>query len=141
MYLAQDTRITDTASLQILANNLLGQMDLMIVRTKVRIIDYRGDTQYGVGYDIESIAVGDTCMLIDPSSPSISPSLWDEAKWDLGYWDFNPGAAIDQVAVITGLTYGFDYVDLELALLQPNQDKELLALMGKFQDFTMGQNG
>jgi len=133
-----DSRLTDQHSCEVVAQGLLNQYDRMLVRTKLRIVDYRGDANTGLGYDIESIQPGDTCQIVNPSA-NAADTLWDVSQWDVGYWDFSPAAALDQVAVIVSVTYRWDYVDLEIASLAPSQDVQLLALQTMLQDYTLGR--
>ncbi len=133
VYQYADTRITDTGTASALAQYFLNTLDQITYRFKLRIIDYRGDSQTGLGYDIETIKVGQTAQIINPTGAgqSVVP-LWDVAKWDVDVWDGSPGEALNQVTIITGLTYGFDYVDLELASFAPNQNRELVNLANRF---------
>lgn len=127
LYQLVDSRITDQAIANLLATATLAELDQMLIRTKVRLIDYRGDANVGLGYDIESIRVGDTCQIINPYGVT-NTSLWDQAVWDTNVWDYAPGAALNLVVQIVGLTYGFDYVDLELAQFAPAQQRSVLQL-------------
>lgn len=139
LLLVTDTRISDQGSINTLAQGLLALLDQVVIRTKVRIVDYRGDTQLGLGADIETIQVGDSCNIIAPNVPAQRPaSLWDTAVWDSSSWDFTPGTAFGQTAQINALTYNFDSVDLEISTLQPNQDAALMRLRNTLQDFTVG---
>lgn len=129
-----DSRITDQATADALATALLAIYDQPVYRMTLRVLDYRGDIATGIGYDIESIEVGDTCQLLNPGLAATGSSLWDNAKWDVATWDFGSGADTSQIAVIQALTYGFDYVDLEIGQLAPNQDVTLARLI---QDFVI----
>jgi len=147
LLLFNDTRVADQATLGILAQGLLNALDQMQLRTTLRIIDYRGDVNVSLGYDIETLKVGDTCTIIDPTfalSSPFAPSLWGTANWDdtsgatAAYWTYVPSSALNQITVISALTYNFDYVDVELSSLQPNQDAQLLRLRQRLEDFTLG---
>jgi hypothetical protein len=131
--LEEETRVTDTATATTLADGYLSQNDRVTLRIKVRVPDYRGSfAQPGLGYDIETLHVGDTVQIIDPLSETVvsstSQSLWDEAHWDVDYWDFAPGQGLSQVVQIQSLSYHFDYVDLELGLMQPSQDRNVFLI-------------
>lgn len=141
LLLVEDTRIGDGNSASIIAQGYLNANDRVLLRSTLRVPDYRGDETSGgatgVGYDIESLKVGDTILIVDALSPNNSKqTLWDTSTWDVDYWDYSPGAALNQVVQIVGLSYNFDYVDLELGTLQPSQDRALwrmqqrLALLG-----------
>lgn len=131
-----DTRVLDVKTAQALANGLLTQYDLEVLRTTIRVIDYRGDSQTGLGYDIETIQPGDTCSIILPASTS-NETRWDAGQWDVSDWDTSPGAALSQVAVIYSVNYQFDYVDLEIGAPAPSQDIALLQIARSLQDYTL----
>ena len=133
-----DNRVTDQATATLLADGLLAQLDAMVLRTTIRLVDYRGDAQSGMGYDIESIQPGDTCMIVNPANEA-SGTLWDVAKWDVDYWDYVPSATLQLVAIIFGVQYSFDAVDLDIGFFAPNDARDLLSLRVKFQDFSLGK--
>jgi hypothetical protein len=131
-----DNRVTDVNTAATLAQGLINTYDQMALRTKIRVVDYRGDAQTGVGYDIESIEPGDTCEIINPANEA-SANLWDVMQWDTGYWDYSPAASLQQVVTIVEVVYAFDYVDLSLAIAPPSQDRDVLKLQIQFQDFAL----
>ena len=131
-----DNRVVDQNTATILAQGLINVNDQMALRTKLRIVDYRGDAQSGIGYDIETILPGDTCQIVNPNNTA-GQNLWDVVQWNVDYWDYSPVATLQQVVTIVSVTYNFDYVDLELANFQPSQDRDVLRLQIKFQDFSL----
>lgn len=143
MTFVNDSRVTDTNTLTILANGLLTQVNHSDVRTKIRIPDYRGGKG---GYDIESLKVGDTILIVDPTAPSpqnTSNSLWDTALFDSGYWDYqlvtaNGVSIFNRVLTLVAIDYNFDYVDIEIDSLMPNLAREVHQIQIQFQDYTMG---
>ena len=135
-----DSRITDATTATTIANGLLAQYDVVATRTTMRVLDYRGDVNSGLGYDIETLQVGDTCQIYDPSTYVFGGTgTWDSTNWDASYWDFAPGTQLGQVGMIVGLTYNFDYVDMEVAIFQPSQDTQLFNIRQRLQDFTMAR--
>jgi hypothetical protein len=138
--LQNDTRVTDQTTAIILAQGILNLLDQYVVRTKIRVPDYRGSADMNIGYDIESFQVGDTVQLVDyygaPSSLT-SQSVWDTAQWDVNNWDSALLSALSPVVQIISLSYNFHYVDLELGSLQPNQDLAIFNIEQRFNDFTM----
>jgi hypothetical protein len=119
-----------------LANGLLTQYDLEQVRTTIKVVDYRGDSQTGIGYDIESIQPGDTCQIILPGSTS-NESLWDEMQWDVNDWNASAGAALSATAIIYTVSYAFDSVVLELGNAAPSQSNALLDIARSFSDYSL----
>lgn len=132
-YQYSDTRITDVATASSLAQYFLNTLDLTTYRFKLRIVDYRGDNQTGLGFDIETIKPGMTAQIINPTGAGQSNiPLWDTAVWDVDSWDGSPGEALDQVIIIQALTYNWDSIDIECASLAPSQDRRLIALANQF---------
>jgi hypothetical protein len=125
-----EPRIIDANTAQRYANAVLGQLDKVDYRATLTVVDYRGDAS-GLGYDIETISIGDSCRIADPAYNVIG-TLWDAAVWDSDVWD-HATAQIDQVVTISALTYRFDSVDLELSSLQPSQDKYLINLARQYE--------
>jgi hypothetical protein len=121
LLMVQESRISDSDTCSTYAQSLLNIYDRVRYRAQIRVVDYRGDSNQSIGYDIESIRVGQTCRIINPCS-SNNLTQWDAATWDTSPWDMAPGADLSQVSVIVGLSYHFDYVDLELSDLAPSQD-------------------
>ena len=137
--LVDETRVTDANTASTLGNGYLNAYDRVSLRAKVRVPDFRG--QYGttgLGYDIESLHVGDTVQILDAlSTNSTKATLWDQSHYDVDYWDVAPGAALNQVVVIQSIDYYFDYVDLELGLLQPSQDRALFNIQNRLQKYAL----
>ena len=159
--LVNESRITDQYTANLYAAGLLSIHDQVQYRAHVRVFDYRGDPQIGLGYDIETIHVGDTCTVVAPQTTTAPPtppsywdanftwdeswwdsspantasggSYWDVGQWDVMYWDYGPGHALGQTVVVTGVTYHFDYLDLELVALRPSQDVALARFQARLQ--------
>lgn len=140
IYFSNDSRVTDQQTASTLAQGLLTQLDRYTLRTKIRVPDYRGSPNASIGYDIESLQVGDTVQLFDnagaPSS-SAGQAVWDVAFWDNAQWDNAYQGALSPVAAIISLDYNWYYVDIELGALQPSQDLALFKVQQRFTDFTM----
>lgn len=138
----QESRITDLNTLNIIALSLLTQYNRYTVRTKVRVPDNSGP--FGMGYPIDTLKVGMTVLIIDPTAPqNVLPTLWNVATWDIDNWDFKIGVDLnsslfDHVLPIVALDYGFDYVDIELDSVMPNLSRNVYAIQQSLQDFSVG---
>lgn len=135
-----DSRVQDSNTLSTLANGALAQLNVSAVRTKLRIPDYRGGKG---GYNIESVKVGDSMLIIDPQLPG-GPlgTQWDIGHWDVDNWDTafsSPHGSLifNKILQIVALNYNFDYIDVELDNLMPNLSREVYEIRQRFQDFTM----
>jgi hypothetical protein len=136
------SNVTDENSLNVLALGLLQQLNRYTIRTRVRIPDLSG--VHSMGYAIDSMKVGDTVLVVDPTAPNSSlPTLWDKAIWNQDTWDFSIGVNLktslfDHVLPIVSIDYGYDYVDIELDSLLPNLSRNIFLIQQKFGDYTMG---
>lgn len=129
-----EPRIIDPSTASRYAAATLAQTDQVQYRSTITVADVRGDGT-ALGYDIETISVGDTCRLVDPFY-NYEYTLWDEAFFDIDTFDYPAIGIINQTVVISGLTYNFDSVDLELSILQPSQDRFLVDLANQFTTYT-----
>lgn len=161
--LVNETRITDQNTIDLYAAGLLTVNDQVQFRVSIRVFDYRGDPNVGLGYDIETIKVGQTCTILDPQTtrtPPVPQTYWDQGIWDVmywdaypqgssggaslwdtmtwdgagSYWDFSPGSALQQVMEIASIDYHFDWVDLNLVALRPSQDVALAKFSAQLQN-------
>jgi hypothetical protein len=138
LYTQSDNRVTDNHTAQILARGLLNLYDQTLIRTKVRIPDYRGDNQAGLGYDIESVHVGDMVEITDTTGGGAAPgTLWDVAHWDRDVWDITLGAALNRLVPIVEITYNWDSLDVALGSLPPSRDAAIFAIQRAFADFSV----
>lgn len=126
-----EPRLIDQTTCQAYANAVLTNTDRVDYRSKLTIVDYRGDINTSIGYDIEILSVGDTCQIINPYHNATN-TLWDQALWDTDLWDYPVTAVLYQTVIIASLIYNFDSVDIELSTLQPSQDKFLTDLANRF---------
>lgn len=133
----QDSRLTDTTSAQVVADALLAIHDVQQIRAKFRVIDYRGNSSGALGYDIESIRVGDALTILDSRSKTF-PAVYGNAVYGSSVWGQSPGAIFNQIIPVAATSYHWSYIDVEAGILAPSQDRRLFQLQRKFQDFTLG---
>lgn len=126
-----EPRIIDQNTCDRYAAATLASLDVVAYRSTLNVVDIRGSAS-GLGYDIEAIQYGDTCRIQNPFFNQ-SNSIWDGAVWDTDSWDFPPTGQVNQTVVIVGHTHQFDTVALELASLQPSQDRFLTDLALQFE--------
>ena len=99
-YIMIDTRVTEPATAQSLAQGYLDMNKDPFVRATISLIDSKGDNE--IGYDIESILPGQTCVIIDPKGNTGTQSY-----------------ALNQPMIIQSVQYDFDTVTLELSIRPP----------------------
>lgn len=138
-YSVADTRITTQAQASVLANGYLTALDRAIFRGQYRVVDYRGDAQVGIGYDIESMKVGQSVQIVTPRGASGSNTLtWDAGLWDGGaVWGGPVSAAENQVVQVVSISYDFDAITIETGNFGPSQDIALIKLAAYLQDFSV----
>lgn len=81
-----DQRVTVTATADTICNNILATKSEPELRVTLEILD--SNNGQGIGYDIESVQVGDL-VAVRNVTQQVGLSTWDVARWDEGYWDFN----------------------------------------------------
>src|SRR2546430_9554325 len=145
---------------QVIANGLLDQMNRETVRAKVKVPDYRGSPQTGLGYDIETFYVGQTVKILDVRAPSTSTvgtgdrwgsmvwgtgkwgapagaTIWGAFNWNAAAWSASVGSIFNQVVVIASISYGYFYVELELGARAPTLSRALFDLEMRVQEATL----
>ena len=81
-----DGRVTLTSTADTIANNILATKSEPELRVTLEILDNNNDMN--MGYDIESIQVGDV-IAVRNITQQVGLSTWDTGRFDEGYWDFN----------------------------------------------------
>ncbi len=132
-----DPRIVDLATAQALANGVLALLDQVSYRGQVEVVDYRGSTDL-LGYDTESIKVGQSAQVLNPTGVNQQPTRWDEFLWDNADWDYAPGAASEQIVQIVKIDRKWTSVVLYLSSFQPSQDRSFAQIAAQLQLFTTG---
>lgn len=160
VYLKSDNRITDNTTAQLMANGILSILDRETVRAKIKVPDYRGSAQSGLGYDIEAFKVGQTVKIVDARAPSTSTAgvgakwgsaiwgtskwgnpagvtIWGAFNWGGSNWSASVGSIFNQVVTIVSIDYKYHYVELELGARQPSLSRALFDLEIRTQDATL----
>src|SRR6185295_3169956 len=137
IYLKSDNRITDQNTANFMANGILSILDREAVRAKIKVPDYRGSNQSGLGYDIETFKVGDTVKIVDARAPSTSTAgvgdrwgsmvwgtgkwgapagqtIWGSFLWGQAVWSASVGSIFNTINTIMSIDYAYHYVTLEL---------------------------
>jgi len=161
-YFKSDPRITDAATAQTLADGIGALLDRPVIRAKVKIPDYRGDQQRGLGYDIEKFKVGDTVKIVDARAPASSatgvgsawgsfvwgqgkwggsalatPTIWGSFNWGQAVWGSSLGTIFNTVVPICAIDYYFHYVELELGFRAPKINRKVFNIEAALADATL----
>lgn len=160
IYPKADDRITDQNTANLMASGILSILDRETVRAKVKVPDYRGSPQSGLGYDIESFKVGQTVKIVDARAPSTStvgvgakwgsmvwgtgkwgaPSgqtIWGNFLWNGAVWSSSVGSIFNTVNTIHSIQYDYYSVTLELGARQPSLSRALFDLEMRFADYSL----
>jgi hypothetical protein len=160
VYYKSDNRITDNNTAQFLANGILSILDRETVRAKIKVPDYRGSAQQGLGYDIETFKVGQTVKIVDARAPSASTAglgskwgsmvwgrdtwgapagatIWGSFNWGGAVWSASVGSIFNTVNTIMSIDYRYFHVELELGARAPSLSRALFDLEIRFQDASL----
>lgn len=117
-----DGRVTLESTADTIADRILDAFEAPEVRTKLTIVDNNGSLN-GLGYDIESIKVGQTARVLGFTAEDYT--LWDEAEWDVDVWDYS---VINITAIpqqIQKITYKASTIEIELSNRLPDIAKRV----------------
>jgi len=81
-----DGRVTVTNTADTIANNILATKSEPELRVTLEILDNNNDMN--MGYDIESIQVGDV-IAVRNITQQVGIHTWDVGRYDEAYWDYN----------------------------------------------------
>jgi hypothetical protein len=81
-----DSRVTVTATADTIANSIIENKSEPELRVTLEVMD--SNNNQGLGYDIESIQVGDV-VAVRNVTQQVGLYSWDIGRWDEAYWDFN----------------------------------------------------
>jgi len=81
-----DGRVTVTNTADTIANNILANKSEPELRVTLEILDNNNDMS--MGYDIESIQVGDV-IAVRNITQQVGIHTWDVGRYDEAYWDYN----------------------------------------------------
>lgn len=81
-----DQRVTNTSTANTIANSILANRSEPELRVTLVVMD--SNNNQGLGYDIETIQVGDV-VAVRNITQQVGLSTWDVSRWDESYWDFN----------------------------------------------------
>lgn len=104
-----DQRVTLTATADSIANAILATQSQPELRVTLEILD--SNNEQGLGYDIESIQVGDI-VAVRNITQQVGLSTWDVSRWDESYWDFN--------------IYNLSSLQMQVQRISYNQDRAIV---------------
>lgn len=117
-----DQRVTLTNTADTIANAILEQKSYPELRVVLEILD--SNNNQNMGYDIESIKVGDT-IAVRNITQQVGLSTWDYARWDQSYWDYNIYNLSSLTMQVVKLTYKENSVVLEASTIPTDVNKRI----------------
>jgi hypothetical protein len=117
-----DQRVTVPATADIIANTILANRSQPELRVTLTILD--SNNSKNLGYDIESIKVGDVIAVRNVSN-QVALSSWDISRWDNDYWDFNIQQLSSLQMQVQKLDYTPDILTIYASTLQVDVNKRI----------------
>lgn len=119
-----DQRVSSSATASVIANRIIDQQKDPEIRSRFTIVDNNGPSST-LGYNIESIKVGQTLKVGNLKSDVLTSTLWDVAEWDVDVWDQTITAQAADVIQILSLDYKPDSIVLEASSRLPQIAKRV----------------
>ena len=117
-----DQRVTLPATSEIIANSILERKSEPELRITLDVLD--SNNNQGLGYDIESIKVGDV-VAVRNVSQQVGLSSWDIARFDEAYWDYNIYNLSSLQVQIQRIDYHENYVTLQASTMMVDVNKRI----------------
>lgn len=124
-----DERVTVSGTADQMATNKLDRFDHPVVKIRIKIIDSNQPGYPGAGANIEEFKPGDVVLLRNLADER--STLWDQAQWDVDFWDFNFLGALANPFIITKITYEYTSISLEIGEFQDIFGREFKSLEDK----------
>lgn len=118
-----DERITVAATAQTIAQRIIDNQKDPEIRSRFVIVDSNGPRS--LGYNIESIKVGQTIRVKNLKTTQRTASLWDVAVWDVAVWDQALSLSAADVIQILSVEYTPDSIVVEASSRLPQVAKRI----------------
>lgn len=128
-----DERVTlgSTASLEI--SRIISRQATPKTIVEIEVIDSNGNDN-GMGYDIESLVVGDSIQLANIEFEGSLETKWDIGVWDVNVWDNTIQASQSQVLQILSINYMGDSAIVRAGLEPPMVSKRVEDIRRNLED-------
>lgn len=119
-----DQRVTVVATAATISQRIIDDQKDPEIRSKFTIVDSNGHNAE-LGYDIETIKVGQTLRVKNLKAGTKTISYWDQAFWDVDVWDQTISSAAADVIQILSLEYTPDSIVIEASSRLPQIAKRI----------------
>lgn len=117
-----DQRVTVTETADTIANAILETRSQPELRITLYILD--SNNKDNLGYDIESIQVGDI-VAVRNITQQVGLSSWDTGRWDEAYWDYNIYNLSSLHTQATRINYSEDKLTIEASTVAVDVNKRI----------------
>ena len=128
-----DQRVTDTNTALTMSNRIINAKKDPEIRTKISILDSNGQ-QSVRGYDIESVYVGQTMVILGQNEDTKTISLWDQMEWDTDVWDQTLASSANAIIQILSISYSPNKIMIEASSRLPEVPKRIEDINKNLQD-------
>lgn len=134
-----DNNVTLSATALIIANNILSSRGQVELRVDLDIMDDGGNASSALGFDIESIVLGES-ISFRSFGPGSGGTLWDQAKWDQAKWDFDITDLSSIVIQVTKVDYKPNILHLSMSTVPPDITKRVEDIYRNLQQVNVLSN-
>ncbi len=117
-----DQRVTVDSTAQTIANSILENKSEPELRITLEVLD--SNNNQGIGYDIESIKVGDV-VAVRNVSQQVGLSSWDTGRFDEAYWDYNIHNLSSLQVQVQRIDYNENSVRLQASTMAVDVNKRI----------------
>jgi len=118
----KDERVTVVATAETIATRILDDYDHPLSEIAITVLDSNIDPKNG--YDIERFKPGQIIQILHPEK-EFGDTLWDEAVWDVDYWDFSITQSFGVPHQIVEIQYEFNQVVLRVSAKLEDTNKRI----------------
>jgi len=118
----KDERVTVVATAETIATRILDDFDHPLSQIAITVLDSNIDPKNG--YDIERFKPGQIIQILHPEK-EFGYTLWDEAVWDVDYWDYSITQSFGVPHQIIEIQYLFNSVILKVSAKLEDTNKRM----------------
>ncbi len=109
-----DARVTVQATAEAMMSRILDDKQAPIQMFEIQVVDSNGDDT-DLGYDIESIDIGETIAVLGLFARDVDITRWDVARWDVDFWDAPRSYNLTRPQVVVSKRYSKNFLEIQVA--------------------------
>lgn len=118
-----DQRVTVVATAATISTTEIDTKSSPEIQSTLEVVDSNGPGNFG--YDIESVAVGQSIQIGNINVGQKTITLWDQAMWDVDVWDETLATTAASIIQILAVTYHPDSIIIEASSRLPQIAKRI----------------